>query len=70
MSKDKIHIANIHYGYQEVPGKQKPEQSIKPDKSENQQTDLNVCDLMQNYILLYEYVLIKEKTFFKQNLYC
>lgn len=70
MSKDKIHLANTHYGYQEEPGKQKPEQSIKPDKSENQQTDLNVCDLMQNYILLYEYVLIKEKTFFKQNLYC
>lgn len=41
MSKDKIHLANTHYGYQEEPGKQKPEQSIKPDKSENQQTDLN-----------------------------
>lgn len=45
-SKDNIDLCNTYHGLQEEPGRQKPEQSIKPDKSENQQTDLNVCDPM------------------------
>lgn len=40
-SKDNIDLCNTYHGLQEEPGRQKPEQSIKPDKSENQQTDLN-----------------------------